>query len=166
MSKRVRFRFTRLGSRLYRQLVEYLDKVLKVNPRSYLPDKLYMTCFDKYCIVHEEAGRDEHVTLLYSGEWYGLVVNGKAYLSTYVYERVYAEHGYKAAIVVGEKGVKNFLYGRDVLEESIVERFEPLNNPVAVLDFSDYRVIGVVEPSRRGVYKHVYDLSLFLHILG
>jgi len=164
--KRVKLKIGRLAAKWRGQLESYLKSVLDVEPSKYLPRDLYVTCFDKYCLVHEGAGREEKVTLLYAGMWIGVIVMGKIYPSTALYEKIYAEHGYRAALLVGDRGVKNFLYSRDILEESVIEKYPPLNNPLAVLDYSDRRVLGVVEPSGQGVYKHVYDLSMFLHILG
>jgi len=166
MSKRVKFSFDKLSSRRYRMLWEYLEKILGVDPSKYLPKQLYVTCFDEYCIIHEKAGREDKATLLYSGRWIGLIVHGKTCLSTYLYEEIYRERGYQAAIIVGDTGVKNFLYGRDVLEESIVEKYPPLNSQVAVIDQSDYRVIGVAEPIKEGVYRNIYDIGIFLRVIA
>jgi len=164
--RRVRLRFGKLDVSYRLKLEKFLINVLGVDPHMYIPSELHYTCFDEYCIIHEEAGRDEYVTLLYSGLWIGVIINGGVYLSIPIYEKIYSTIGFKAAIVVGEQGVKNFLYGRDVLEESIVSKYPPLNNPLAVIDHIDERVIGVVEPGENGIYKHIYDLSMFLHILG
>jgi len=164
--KRVEFRFGKLSRSLRGKLEEYLKIVLGVEPSEIIRGDLYVTCFDEYCIVHEAAGREERVTLLYSGMWVGVIVDYRIYPSIPVYEKVYSVKGLRAALVVGEKGVKNFLYGRDILEESVVAKYPPLNNPLAVVDQSDMRVLGVVVPGSSGVYRHVYDLSMFLHILG
>jgi len=164
--RRVRLRFGKLDASYRSKLEKYLSNVLGVDPHGIIPEELYYTCFDEHCFIHEEAGRDEYVTLIYSGLWIGVIIDGDVYLSIPIYEKIYSTIGFKAAIVVGELGVKNFLYGRDILEESIVSKYPPLNNPLAVIDHSDGRVIGVVKPVENRVYKHIYDLSMFLHILG
>lgn len=167
MDKRVEFSFGRLSSRRYRFLAWYIEKILGADPSKYLPKQLYITCFSNYCIVHEEAGREDLVTLLYSGRWIGLIIRNKICLSTYMYEEIYRDLGeYRAAIIVGEKGVKNFMYGRDIFEESINEKYPPLNNQVAVLDEKDKHVIGVAEPLKHGIYQNIYDIGIFLRIIA
>jgi len=118
-----------------------------------------------------------NASIVYSGEWLGIVVDNRVYLSTIVYERVYRYLGeYRAAITVSEHGVKTFLYGNDLFASSVIEYYEPIYNPVAVIDSFDNRVIGVAEPMvsekelinalkkglEKPIYKNIYDLGFFI----
>ncbi|RLG81568.1 MAG: hypothetical protein DRO13_00780 [Thermoprotei archaeon] len=167
-TRKIRVRAGVLAKNYIALISSYLREKLCVNPSRYIKYPLHYTCFNDICIVHEETGKYYSVTLLYSGQWIGVMRGSGVYLSPLLYERVYSDNGYRAAIVVAERGVKNFLYGKDILAESIVEKYPPLDNPVAVLDEYDYRVIGVAEPSRRmgNVFKNVYDLGIFLRELS
>ncbi len=163
MARRIGFRRGVVPRNIVKQLHVFIEKVLEADPSKYIGSNLYYTCFNKYCIVHSGSYKYERVTQIYSGEWIGFLFNNKIYLSPWIYMGIYRDRGIRAAVKISEKGVKNFLYGRDVLEESIIEKYPPLNNPLAVIDEADDRVIGVAEP-RRGFYRNIYDLGLFLRI--
>ncbi|MET1160307.1 MAG: hypothetical protein ABWW65_05045 [Thermoprotei archaeon] len=167
MEKRIRFRFGKLGKNPSLNLLEYIEKVLGTNPTDYFKLPLYYICLNDLCIVHEKSGKIDGVSLIYTGNWIGVLVGDDVYLSPQLYEKIYSRTGYRAAIVVSEKGIKNFLYGKDVLEESVLKKYPPLDNPVAVIDSYDNRVVGVAIPIReRRIYKNVYDLGIFLRRLG
>lgn len=163
--KKIKLRMGLLSDIYVYKLHNYLRNVLEVDPHKYLPSRLYYTCFNNICYIHEESGKLNKASLIYSGFWFGLLINDEVYLSPQLYEKIYSENGFKASIIVSDNGVKNFLYGRDILEESIVEKYPPLNNPVSVIDYVDYRVIGVAEPFEKGIYRNIYDLGWFLRIL-
>ncbi len=150
--------------------VEYRDFV-KCRPYIYILGDLGILSCSEYGAKYFNA------SIVYSGEWLGIVVDNRVYLSTIVYEGVYKYLGeYRAAITVSEHGVKSFLYGNDLFASSVVEYYEPIYNPVAVIDSSDNRVIGVAEPMvsenelinalkkglEKPVYKNIYDLGFFI----
>lgn len=161
--KRIKVSIKKLKKKHMIELERFIEKILRADPSNYLKQTLYVTCFNETCIIHEKAGKLDKVTLLYSGLWIGLLINNRVYLSPIIYEKIYSVYGFRAAIKVNEIALKNFLYGRDIFEESIIEKYPPLNNPLAVLD-DEYRVVGVVEPYRRDIqiYRNIYDLGLFL----
>jgi len=164
--KKIKLRIGSLNKRHYRELYHYLENILRVDPLKYIPSKLYYTCFDEICFIHEEAGRLNKASLIYSGLWIGLIINDNVYLSPQLYEKIYYDTGFKASIIVNDIATKNFLYGRDILEESILEKYPPLSNPISVVDHRDRRVIGVAEYVGKGIYKNIYDLGWFLRIFG
>lgn len=162
------FKHGLLDENLYRRLVDYLMNVLKVDYRRYICVKPRYVCFDDFCLAYCSIDCTQHVEpgrMVYSGAWIGLIKNNKIYLSTQLYEKTFREFGVRASIVVSDAGVRSFLYGRDVLKNSVVEKYPPLNNPVAVLDYADRRVIGVAEPYG-SFYRNVYDVGLFLRYFG
>lgn len=166
--RRVRFRKGLLSRNHYDQLVDYLTNVLNVDYRDYICIEPNFVCLNKVCLCFCNPGGvgfEDPKAIVYAGLWIGLLKGGRIYLSIDLYEDIYRDVGFKAAIKVSEVGVKNFLYGRDVLEQSVIEKHPPLNNPLAVVDSTDDRVIGVVEP-RRGFYRNVYDIGLFLRYFG
>jgi len=165
MVRKMRLEMNKLDDVYVGDIYTYIEKILGVDPSKYVNRELYYTCLDKYCIIHEGCGKVDKATLLYSGRWIGLLINSKPYLSTTLYEEIFRDKGFRAAIVVSENGVKNFLYGRDILEISVLEKYPPLDNPIAVIDHSDKNVIGVVEPEG-DFYRNIYDLGLFLRIFG
>jgi len=150
--------------------VEFRD-FIKCRPYIYILGNLGILSCSEYGAKYFNA------SVVYSGEWIGIVVDNKVYLSTIVYERVYKYLGeYRAAIKVSEQGVKTFLYGNDLFASSITEYYEPIYNPVAVIDSFDNRVIGVAEPMvdqnelinalkkglEKPVYRNIYDLGFFI----
>ncbi len=121
--------------------------------------------------------RYNNLTSTYSGFWIGLWMNNKLYLSPLLYEEIFVRIGrFRATVVAKEKGVKSFLYGNDLFASSIQEYYPPLDNPVAVVDASDGRVIGVGELTidpvlfmrmvresvEEPVVRNIYDLSVFI----
>lgn len=166
LRRRTRLRIGVLSMSYVKQLHYYIDNVLGVDPWRYISNRLYYTCLNNICLINEETGRINSVSLIYSGLWIGLIINDRVYLSPQLYEKIYSENELRASIIVNENGVRSFLYGRDILEESIVEKHSPLNNAVSVIDRVDYRVIGVAEPRDKGIYRNIYDLGWFIRIFG
>ena len=147
-------------------LKNYIRKSLRADPSNYIGNSLVVTCLGKTCIIHE--GRNTYpATTLYSGRWVGLIIDDYPYLSPVLYEEIYMEHGFRAAVIARDKGVRAFLYGNDLLPISVKKVYGPTKYPLAVIDGSDHRVIGVVRwDPRDRIYKNIYDLGLFLRALG
>lgn len=156
-----------VDQRILDVLKRFIRRKLGYDPDRLLRGKLAYTCFNSKCFIYQDGLRFDGASLLYSGLWVGVLLDNKPYLSPVIYERIYSEKGIRAAVVIGEKGVKAFLYGNDVLEQSIIKKYPPLDGPLAVIDASDYSVIGVAEPAKqRGVYRNIYDLGMFLREWG
>lgn len=167
--QRINLRTGLLGYKHTTRLFNYIEKILGYEPLKLIKPPLYYTCFNDKCIIHEGSGRYDGATLLYRGVWIGLLIDGKPYLAPRIYEEVYRRRGYRAAIIVGDQGVKAFLYGNDVLRESVLREYPPLHDAVAVVDHSDNRVIGVARRVRgrgRTYYRNIYDLGMFLRVWG
>ncbi len=166
---RIKLSFNKLDSFRLKILVNYIIEVLNYDPYKLFKPPLYYTCFNNKCIIHEKSGKYYKSTLLYSGRWIGILINNKPYPSPLIYEEIYRRTGeYRAAIIIKEQGVKAFLYGNDVLMESIAKEYPPLEYPVAVIDQEDHRVIGVARriKSRKPYYQNIYDLGMFLREWG
>ncbi len=166
VESRIIYESRRLPRRHLSILRNYIRKSLRTDPSNYIDNSLIVTCLGKTCIIHE--GRNIYpATTLYSGRWIGLIIDDYPYLSPVLYEKIYMEHGFRAAVIARDKGVKAFLYGNDLLPISIEKVYGPTKYPLAVIDSSDHRVIGVVrwDPHDR-IYRNIYDLGLFLRALG
>lgn len=87
----------------------------------------------------------------------------------------------KGAAVVSSQGVKAFLYGNDILLESIVKVYKPIKKAlyVAIIDAADSEIIGIgksnydyenliklMKENKKNknveVFKNVFDLGRFL----
>lgn len=69
--------------------------------------------------------------------------------------------------MVKEQGIKAFLYGNDILPESVIKVIPPLKGVYAVVDPLDEEVVGFVEwSSIKNVYANIYDAGVFLRKLG
>lgn len=136
-------------------------------PPRYFAENLHELCVGQVCVIYEPAlDRLGDATILFSGKWVALQIKGELAPSVPLVEKIYSHEGYRAAIVVAEKGVKAFLYGNDVLPASVLEKHPPVENIVSVIDSSDYRIIGFAKYDKhRDVYKNIYDLGIFLRIL-
>ena len=163
---RLKFRSRLLPQKHIRKLEIYIHDVLRADPEKYLPRKPRLTCLGEICIVHE-GFKEYPATTIYSGRWIGIVINDEPYLSPIIYEEIYRDNGFRAAVIAREKGVKAFLYGNDLLPISVEKLYGPRRGAVAVIDKTDYRVIGVArwDPKKR-IYKNIYDLGVFLRNLG
>lgn len=166
-NRHVKFERGIVDRRIMGVLKRFIRRKLGYDPDRLFKGSLAYTCFNNKCFIYQNGPGFNGASLLYSGLWIGVLLDNKPYLSPVIYERIYSEKGFRAAIVVGEKGVKAFLYGNDVLEQSIIRKYPPLDGPLAVIDASDHSVIGVVEPAKqRGVYRNIYDLGMFLREWG
>jgi len=166
VTPRLKYRSKPLPRKYLRRLELYIHDILRADPRKYILGEPRLTYIGETCIIHE--GLNEYpATTIYSGRWIGLLINDKPYLSPVIYEEIYRDNGFRAAVIAKEKGVKAFLYGNDLLPISVEKIYGPRRGPVAVIDKTDYRVIGVVQwDPRMRVYKNIYDLGLFLRNLG
>ncbi len=164
--QRITYESRRLSRKYLSILRNYIRKSLRTDPSNYIGNSLVVTCLGKTCIIHE--GRNTYpATTLYSGRWIGLIIDDYPYLSPVLYEEIYMEHGYRAAVIARDKGVKAFLYGNDLLPVSVQKVYGPKKYPLAVIDSSDHKVIGVVRwDPRNRIYRNIYDLGLFLRALG
>lgn len=166
---KLRVSFGKLDNRIRSILFFYVRDTLGVDPIKYLGTELYYVCLNSNCFISSGAGKYYSLTMLYKGTWLGVIIDNKPYLAPGVYEEIYRDIGsYRAAIIVGEQGVKNFLYGNDILEQSIIKEYPPTDQPVAVIDSYDGKVIGVAKRvmGRRRLYRNIYDLGIFLRIWG
>lgn len=157
------------GGALGDELREVLREVFGINPGEYIRGPLRSTRVNNdICVIYEPIkGARLRPTMLFSGRWVGLSVKGLVVPSIQLLNEIYSREGPAAAIIVAEQGVKAFLYGNDVLVESVIEAYPPADGIVGVLDSTDMKVIGVAKYSKKeGVYKNVYDAGIFLRLLG
>jgi hypothetical protein len=107
MSKhRIKISRRKLDRKIMLEMEKYVREILGHDPSILFSKMLYVTCFNDKCIIHEGREKYGNVTQLYAGRWIGLVIRGKPYLSPLIYEKIYSIKGYRASIVVSEKGVK------------------------------------------------------------
>jgi len=168
-ARRIRVKTGRVRGNLHRRLGKILRDIYGVNENEYLAEPLGFTCIGDICIVYSMPSNlgVNGLTRLYMGRWVATVVNGALTPSIPLVESIYASRGLRAAIIVTEQGVKAFLYGNDILLESIREKYEPVNQLVTVVDSSDREIIGFAEwDQRRRVYRNIFDLGLYLRLLG
>ncbi len=180
MVRRLRYRVEIAGSDMVSSLKDYLG-LLGADYNVFIGCKPYIYWIGDLGIMSCRGfgARYERVSVVYSGECIGFIIDGKPYLSTQLYEEIYRYiGGYRAALIASEHGVKAFLYGNDLFASSIKEYYEPLDNPVAVIDPLDNRVVGVAEPILHGenlfkalresmekpVYRNIYDLGLYIRL--
>lgn len=124
---------------------------------------------------------DRGAEVLSAGLRVGEVVAGRLVPNPVFMEYVFRLTGrFRGAVVAREEGVRSFLYGRDLLYESLERVYPPVekNMIVSVLDTSDLSVIGVgvfledigdvLSWPRRGeflkrpVVANIRDLGLYL----
>ncbi|WP_440059374.1 hypothetical protein ACSU1N_06200 [Thermogladius sp. 4427co] len=166
MRETIKFKQIRVSKETIGSLAWYAWKALGVDLGEYVDlSRVYQTCFDDTCLIYALSSRAPNT--IFDGAWIGVSLGGKAVLSTLLYTEVFNRVGYRAAVIASEKGVRAFLYGNDLLYESIIEIYEPIDSFIAVVDSSDKTVIGVAELDReRRVFRNIYDLGIFLRILG
>jgi len=127
--------------------------------------ELKETCFNDLCLIFQ--GITELSGAVFSGELVGIVKEGHVVPSPQLYTKLFQRFGWRSCVVATDKGVKAFLYGNDLLLESVAEIYPPVDNYVAVLDYYDYNVIGVaVWDESSKVFKNVFDLGVYLRKLG
>lgn len=170
IKKTVELKTGRLSENAVRRLRNLVERLYGVATRELIPENLYYTCFDNLCIIYTTT-RDSlegiNFTRLFAGKWIGVYHKKILAPSISLVKEIYGKVGVKAALVVNDKGVKAFLYGNDVLPESVVQVVPPKRGLFAVIDQSDGEVIGFARWNpRKEVYENVYDLGLYLRLLG
>lgn len=173
MKGKIKFKMGRIGKTLYTRLYNLFKNTFDVNPGEYIGivnrDELRYLCINDLCIIHSIiAGAGEFGTnTIYQGQWVATIVKGEITPSIPLVKKIYSSKGFRAAVLVGEKGVKAFLYGNDVLLESIIEKYEPVDGLVSIVDSSDNEIIGFAKWNpRKKVFENIYDLGIYLRILG
>lgn len=163
----MRFRAGRLPKAAADRLRAYVREKLGADPSALLCEEPRLACFEGVCAVYCGGAGGLPLPAIYSGAWVGVLVGGMVAPSPEVYERAFRAAGPRAAAVAADQGVRAFLYGNDLLLESVLELYEPLDDLVAVVDALDWRVVGVARWDRaRRVFKNVYDLGMFLRSFG
>lgn len=160
--------------RLPRGIAEKLEKMIYelygVDPSEFIPKNTRYTCFNELCIIcsHSiEALNMLSAMKLFAGKWIALYRNKILAPSIPLVNEIYSRAGLKAAVLITDKGIKAFLYGKDVLPESIIKVIPPSKGLYAVIDQYDNEVIGFVRwnPIRQ-VYENIYDAGIFIRLLG
>lgn len=159
----------KVPSKILDKLRKTVEELYGVDPSKYIPLLANYVCFNEFCILYSGIKHLEKIsaTRLFEGSWIGVYYKKLVVPSVTLVKHIYAEVGTKAAVVVAEQGVKAFLYGNDVLLESVLRVIPPRKGLYAVIDSLDGEVIGFAkwDPARK-VYMNVYDLGMFLRILG
>jgi hypothetical protein len=170
--ERVRLKTGKTPQRLMERLKRTVISLYGVNPEKYIPVDTRLTCINGLCIIHSEETytsklRVTGVRVLYEGSWLGVYTKKHVLPSTTLAARIIREYGLSSAIIVNEKAVKAFLYGNDILPESVIEIYPSSTGVYAVLDQLDHEVIGFSRwSSRRNIYVNLYDIGFFLRNLG
>ncbi|MEZ0290542.1 MAG: PUA domain-containing protein [Sulfolobales archaeon] len=125
--------------------------------------------------------RERDVEVVSAGLRIGFIESGK-FIPTplfldLLYERLATTRG---AVIAGERGVKAFLYGNDLLYESVIKIYEPFkrNHIVSIIDPEDGRVVGIGVATEdleeilkwprtreymiKPVVKNIFDLGFYL----
>ncbi len=170
IGKKVSYRVRRL-TRREEGVLNRVIRRLGMEPRSLYRDPLWITCFDESCMIYSRIDNGlGGVRILYSDGWIGVYRKDVLAPSPQLYEEIYRVKGIRAAAIVKQEGVKAFLYGNDVLSISIIEEVPPLDVPVAIIDGSDGRVVGIgvrrIDGRGRVYYMNVFDLGVFIREWG
>ena len=139
-----------------------------VDVADYSPGPVKYTCLDAtLCVIYGGALALPGARVVYGGLWIATIVKGALAPSISLANRIFKERGVRASLLVAEQGVKAFLYGNDVLPQSVLEVIPPEHGLYAVVDPEDNEVIGFAKwnPEKR-VYENVYDAGIFLRSLG
>ncbi|MEM2524133.1 MAG: hypothetical protein QXS34_05135 [Desulfurococcaceae archaeon] len=166
--KVAKFKVGVVPGRVVERLRNALRELYGVNPEEYITSGLRYTCLGRdLCIIYGTRYSPSKLFVLYEDSWIALYAKNTLTPSLCLIREIYEKHGMKAAIVVAEKGVRAFLYGNDILPQSVVEIMPPELGLYAVIDSSDMEVIGFAKwDGRRQVYENIYDAGIFLRALG
>lgn len=166
--KEIKLKVGKVPSRVVDKFKSMLRQLYDANPEEYITRNLGYTCLgENICLIYNKQHFFPKLLVLYENSWIGLYVKKTLVPSLSLIKEIYKKHGIKAAIIVNEQGVKAFLYGNDILPQSVVKVIPPKLGLYAVVDVSDEEVVGFVRwSSRKRVYKNVYDLGIFLRLLG
>jgi len=170
--KRIKLRSRRTPLKLLKKLKTIIKRLYNVNPEEYIPAITRLTCIDEFCIIHSEISSTQELRIsglrvIFEGSWLGVYTHRLITPSTLLARKIFRDQGVRAAILVAEQGVKAFLYGNDILPESVIKIYPPSIGIYAVIDCVDNEVVGFTKwSSEKGVYVNLYDLGIFLRILG
>jgi len=170
--KRIKLRSRRTPLRLLEKLKTTIKELYSVNPEYYIPPSTRLTCIDEFCIIHSEVSstqelRTSGLRVIFEGTWLGVYTRGLILPSILIARRIFRDQGVQAAILVAERGVKAFLYGNDILPESVIKIYPPSRGIYAVIDGVDNEIVGFTRwSSEKRVYVNLYDLGIFLRLLG
>lgn len=165
----VKFKIGNVPSRRVERFKNTLRKLYGIDPEEHVGDRLQYTCLNKdLCVVYgKQHLPDVESLVLYEDSWIALYIKKILAPSLSLIKKIYEKHGVKAAIIVSEKGVRAFLYGNDVLPQSVAKTIPPKLGLYAVIDSSDMEVLGFVKwDGKRQVYENIYDAGIFLRMLG
>ncbi|AFK51355.1 hypothetical protein TCELL_0931 [Thermogladius calderae 1633] len=148
------------------ELLRYFSEAFGVEASEFFnPNRLEETCFGVVCVLYE--GRAPSPRAVFSGNAVAVVVKGHVVLTPVLYEKVFGRLGLVAAVKASEQGVKAFLYGKDLLLESVLEIYPPVDSYVAVVDSVDGLVVGVARwDSGSRVFRNIFDIGLYLRGFG
>lgn len=156
-----------LKNKMRKSLYSLLRKLFDIEPGEFIPYELRYICFNELCVIYGKNLDIDTPTILYEDSWIGLYIKNIIVPSIPLTSKIFEKTGMKASIVVKDQGVKAFLYGNDILRESVIEIIPPDIGIYAVVDSSDNSIIGFARWSRvKGVYENIYDIGLFLRELG
>lgn len=166
--KTIRFKTGILPSTIRMKLENVLRVIYQIDPSTYLPSTLKYLCIDReLCVIygsHQNRGR---IRYIYENSWTALYVKKTIAPSTTLVEDIYRKHGVKAALYVREQGLKAFLYGNDILPESVVRIIPPYHGMYSVIDPEDNAIVGFARwNSGKKVYENIYDIGIFLRTMG
>ncbi|MEM4541817.1 MAG: hypothetical protein QW159_01530 [Desulfurococcaceae archaeon] len=171
--KIIKLKLGRLPRKITYKIERLVYELYGVSTGDLIPEDLRYTCFEDLCIVYAHNPRVPstlsvtEITEIFGGRWIALYVKGTLAPSIPLVKEIYKRTGLRAAIVVSEEGVKAFLYGNDVLPESVIELVPPSKGLYAVIDYYDKDVVGFAKwnPKKR-VYENIYDIGVFIRLLG
>ncbi|MEM4718393.1 MAG: hypothetical protein QXE81_06550, partial [Desulfurococcaceae archaeon] len=137
-------------------------------PGKYIPGILKYLCINKeICNIYGSNRYETDIKYIYENLWIAIYKEKNIAPSTILIDSIYRDHGIKAALYVKEQGLKAFLYGNDILPESVVRIIPPHYGIYSVIDPEDDVIVGFVKwNSKRRVYENIYDIGIFLRILG
>ncbi|MEM4481585.1 MAG: hypothetical protein QXK88_01050 [Desulfurococcaceae archaeon] len=165
--KVAKFKAGRAPENIVVELREILSSTYSANPSEFIGESVRYTCINNICILYCGKARTNALKILYEGNWVGLYNKKVIAPSISVIKSIYSKYGVKAAIVVGEKALRAFLYGNDIFPESVHEVIPPRKWLYSVIDPDDGEVVGFVKWSReRRIYENIYDVGIFIRALN
>lgn len=150
------------------KIAKRLKELYDVDPSNYVPPALRYTCYLKdLCVIYGSKLNAADLTVLYEDSWIALYIKKQFIPSISIVRSIYSNHGVKSAIIVGEQGIKAFLYGNDVLPDSVISIIPPAKDLYAVIDSSDDEIVGFAswDPIKK-IYANIFDIGMFLRVLG
>ncbi len=145
-----------------------LRRLYNVDSSKYVPSTLRYVCLNEDpCIIYGSKLDIGDLTVLYEDSWIALYTKKRFVPSISIVQSIYSDHGIKSAIIVKEQGVKAFLYGNDILPDSVIDTIPPIGELITVIDSTDGEIVGFVTWNpRRRIYENIFDIGLFLRKLG